>query len=44
MIMEKKNYFVPSIKVMSVDFSKSFMAGSEIEKVGETGAENTPFL
>ena len=41
--MEKKNYFVPSIKVMSVNFG-SFMAGSEIEKVGETGAENTPFL
>ncbi len=41
--MKKNFYCVPSIKVMNVDLG-SFMAGSAADMVGETGAENMPFL
>ena len=38
-----KNYFMPAIKVMSVNLNATVMA-SDDTNTGEGGADNTPFL
>ena len=38
-----KNYFMPAIKVMSVNLNATVTA-SDSTNTGEGGAENTPFL
>ncbi len=39
-----KNYFMPSIKVMSVNLNATVMASDKGTNPTEGGAENTPFL
>ena len=39
-----KNYFMPSIKVMSVNLNSTVMASDNDTNPTEGGAENTPFL
>ncbi len=38
-----KNYFMPAIKVMSVNLNATVMASNDTNPT-EGGAENTPFL